>query len=127
MIEKYKIEALSENEIEILEKMGANRWQKFDKDRLYLLNLDKYYLYGDDIVSYGTEQLCGSYFSNAEVGRTEARQESSFIDLKENTICFTFQTRHGDGGHCFDTGIKELLAKIKTNSFEELEKPIEKF
>lgn len=58
--------------VEALERIGGNRWQKNEMDRVYINDLAKWY--GLEVQRYGTGNICGAsldgaHISNAEAGR----------------------------------------------------------
>lgn len=100
---------ITESAIEKLIAMGANRWTKYGKDRLYLRRAgDKlmglkcsYYKSGN--VSYA--ELNGEEISHAEAHRIGGAYADAYIDLATGSICDT----HGRYAEAFKEAVRAYM------------------
>lgn len=80
---------LTQEQIEKLINAGANRWTKYERDRLYIKKLSdliglSYTRYNSGNVS--SAELNGEAISNSECNRILAALDKAYIDLKTNTV-----------------------------------------
>lgn len=86
-------------QVEKLEEMGASRWVKYGKDRLYLSDCGEKIMglsierYRSGNVSYA--ELDGEKISNAEAIRYLDAFSSAYIDMKSGAVCGVYG-RHAD-------------------------------
>lgn len=107
---KEKID-LTEEGIERLIALGANRWSKYGKDRIYLKNIAKEL--GLEFEKYNTGNISSAKFkgeaiSNSKCGRMLSQIEKAFIDITAGEVVMDGKE---DEGQLFIDSLKELLAK----------------
>lgn len=106
-----KIE-ITEKMIDNLTELGANRWTKAGRDRLYikkaapeLIGL-RYKRYGTGNIS--DAQINGEHISNSACGRILSNLDKAFIDLKTGEIVLPLNDKDG-----LEEKIEEALIEIQ--------------
>lgn len=106
-----KIE-ITEKMIDNLTELGANRWTKAGRDRLYikkaapeLIGL-RYKRYGTGNIS--DAQINGEHISNSACGRILSNLDKAFIDLKTGEIVLPNNDKDD-----LETKIEEALLEIQ--------------
>lgn len=79
--------------VETLIKMGASRWQKYGKDRVYLSSCGAQII-NLSVERYNSGNICyaeinGEKISNADAQRYMAAFESAYIDMTSGKLCGT--------------------------------------
>lgn len=102
---------LTEEGTERLIALGANRWSKYGKDRIYLKNIAKEL--GLEFERYNTGNICSAKFkgetiSNSKCGRMLGQMEKAFIDITTSEI--VMEGREEEGQLLIDS-LKEILSK----------------
>ena len=102
---------LTEEGIEKLVALGATRWSKYGKDRIYLKNIAKEL--GLEFERYNTGNICSATFkgeviSNSKCGRMLGQMEKAFIDITTSEI--VMEGREEEGQLLIDS-LKEILSK----------------
>lgn len=77
---------LTQKQIEKMKNLGANRWTKYGKDRLYLGNVDVEAL-GFEVDYYNTgniknAKVDGEKISNSKMGKIFSTYVEAYIDLQ---------------------------------------------
>lgn len=101
---------LTQDQIQRLINAGANRWTKFERDRLYIKKLAdliglSYTRYNSGNVS--SAELNGEAISNSECNRILAALDKAYIDLKTNTI---YIDGRDDAAEVIIAGLENYLA-----------------
>lgn len=101
---------LTQEQIERLINAGANRWTKYERDRLYIKRLAD--LIGLSYTKYNTgnissAELNGETISNSECNRILAALDKAYIDLKTNTI---YIDGRDDAAEFIIAGLESYLA-----------------
>lgn len=102
---------LTEEGTERLIALGASRWSKYGKDRIYLKALAKEL--GLEFEKYNSGNICSATFkgeviSNSKCGRMLGQMEKAFIDIATGEI--VMEGREEEGQLLIDS-LKEILGK----------------
>lgn len=101
---------LTQDQIQRLVNAGANRWTKYERDRLYIRRLTdliglSYTRYNSGNVS--SAELNGESISNSECNRILAALDKAYIDLKTNTV---YIDGRDDAAEVIISGLEDYLA-----------------
>ena len=102
---------LTEEEIERLIALGANRWSKYGKDRIYLKNITKEL--GLEFEKYNTGNISSAKFKGDMISNSQCRRmlnqiEKAFVDITTSEVVMDGRE---DEGQLFIDSLKEILDK----------------
>ena len=95
---KYGI--ITESNLQKLIDMGANRWQKAGRDRLYLSGAGAKIM-GLEIERYNTGNISGAYLNDEKISNSAAKRiigtyEDAYIDLTNGRLCVSDRAYYKD-------------------------------